>query len=89
MKDLEDISFENPSNIKYKNDKYYILEQTGKIHIIDTKTGIFYKKFMDLNINLDFSNDDIGLFDMCFHPNFENNKKFYLYFSDKSLFCII
>ena len=68
------------------SNKLYILEQGGVIKIIE---GDNIQEFFDVSDKIvsNFKNtvfgefDERGLLGLAFHPDYENNKKFYLYYS--------
>ena len=60
--------------------KFYIVEQTGRIKIWDG-SSVFGTPF--LNLASTVSNGfEQGLLGLAFHPDFETNRKLYVYFTD-------
>jgi hypothetical protein len=68
------------------SDKLYILEQGGIIKTIENNEVNIFLDISDKIVS-DFKNtifgefDERGLLGLAFHPNYVNNKKFYLYYS--------
>lgn len=63
-----------------------VCEQTGVIRIID-KTGLTESLFLDLQnklIKLSGAYDERGLLGITLHPDYKNNRKFYIYYSAPS-----
>jgi len=84
---LTDYSFERPVSLVTPPDgtrRQFLVEQTGKIKIIQEGAE------GDLPVFLDFSDRSMaerdfeeGLLGLAFHPNFSENKKFYVYYSQQ------
>ena len=74
----------DPVNVAAPNDgsgRLFVLERTGVIQII--KDGQKLKKpFLDIKDKTISSFLELGLFSMAFHPDFKNNRKFYVCYSD-------
>jgi len=70
-----------------KSNKLYVLEQRGIIKTIDENREVEIFLNISDKIVSDFSKtifeefDERGLLGLAFHPNYEENKKFYLYYS--------
>ncbi len=61
---------------------YVVLEQQGKVTIVSQKNGIWVKSVMfQMNVN---SQWEMGLLGIAFHPNFVNNRKYYIYYNPPS-----
>ena len=60
---------------------YLVLEQhSGKIQLISPSAD-GYKKSLFLKVDVHSSNNEMGLLGMTFHPNFAQNRKYYVYFN--------
>ena len=63
--------------------RVFICDQIGIIYIIENDT-LLEKPFLDISdkiVELSDIYDERGLLGMTFHPNYENNGKFYVYYS--------
>ncbi len=66
------------------DDRKFVLEQFGRIRIIDADGQLLGEPFLDIRILIpvlwgDF--DERGLLGIAFHPNFQENGKFYIGYS--------
>lgn len=64
-------------------DLLYVVDQVGKIHILDQST-IAPQPFLDITsriVPLNSSYDERGLLGLAFHPDYANNRKFYVFYS--------
>jgi glucose/arabinose dehydrogenase len=61
-------------------DRFFIVEQTGRIKIWVPGSGVRNKPFLSLagKVSLAFER---GLLGLAFHPNYESNRKLYVYFT--------
>ena len=65
------------------SDRLFIVDQTGIIQIIQDDT-LLSEPFLDVSdkiVNLDTSYDERGLLGLAFHPNYETNGRFFIYYS--------
>lgn len=93
LKDMEDsftvtdafpgISFERPLEFQNADDgsgRVFIVEQGGRIFIIDSTAGSTAdgtaKLFLDIRDRADDSSNEKGLLGLAFHPDFKNNGQF-------------
>ena len=61
-----------------------IADQTGKIHILSKNGGLEEKPFLDLTSRLTKLNqgfDERGLLGLALHPEFEQNRRLFVYYS--------
>lgn len=61
-----------------------VADQTGEIWLIDRKGKVNEKPFLDLSgklVNLNRFYDERGLLGLALHPQFAQNRKFYVYYS--------
>ncbi|MCM4167316.1 hypothetical protein KCTC52924_02899 [Arenibacter antarcticus] len=83
------LSFEYPTEIQPANDgsdRLFVLEQPGRIKVFqnDENTQIA-ETFLDLTTTVSFSSgQEIGLLGLAFHPNYRNNRYFYVYHTRQS-----
>jgi glucose/arabinose dehydrogenase len=68
--------------------RFYITEKRGQIRILNLKTGVLSS---DPFINIDplvggggSTNDERGLLGLAFHPDWQSNRKFYVYYTANS-----
>jgi glucose/arabinose dehydrogenase len=63
--------------------RLFVIDQVGKIWIIDTGGNKLTTPFMDVTsrlVTLNPNNDERGLLGLAFHPQFETNRRFYIYY---------
>ena len=71
------------------DDRKFVIEQYGKIKIINAAGELQAKPFLDIrNLIVDqwHDFDERGLLGLAFHPDFKNNGKFYISYSSKTNF---
>jgi hypothetical protein len=67
--------------------RLFIVQKTGPIRIYDQKQkALLPAPFLDLTGQVDLTNHEQGLLGLVFHPDYENNGFFYVYYiSDRDL----
>lgn len=66
------------------SDRLWVIEQAGRIHIIDAKTGARREKpFLDIASQVSRKGNEEGLLGLAFAPDFAKSGRFYLNFVDK------
>ncbi|RPD39847.1 PQQ-dependent sugar dehydrogenase [Chitinophaga barathri] len=71
---------ESPDNTK----RLFILDQVGKVWIVDKNGNKLPTPFIDVSANMVTLNagyDERGLLGFTFHPNYKQNGKFYIYYN--------
>lgn len=80
-----DIPFERPVDLLSPPDdsnRLFVVSQTGKIIVFDNKKSIStFNVFFDISDQV-LSSGEMGLLGLTFHPNFENNQRFYIYYNE-------
>ena len=67
-------------------DKLWVIEQVGKVWIIDAKTGARSEKpFLDISSDVSRKGNEMGLLGMAFAPDFKTSGRFYVNFTDGSI----
>jgi len=64
--------------------RLFVIEQGGAIKIIDPQLGVLPESFLDLRdrlVKLRTGYDERGLLGLAFHPNFEANGRFFVYYT--------
>ncbi len=64
--------------------RLFITDQIGLIYIVDGEDGLLETPFLDLRsrmINLNPNYDERGLLGLAFHPDYEDNGRFFAYYS--------
>lgn len=85
---LEDIAFglDQPTAGAVAGDgsgRLFIVEQTGQIHVMQ-EGELLAEPFLDIAdrmVNLNPGYDERGLLGLAFHPDYEDNGRFYVYYS--------
>ncbi|RMH25152.1 MAG: glucose dehydrogenase [Planctomycetota bacterium] len=65
------------------SNRLFVLDQTGKIRIIDGGGNLLPTPFLDIDI-LVSSGGERGLLGLAFHPEYETNGKFYVNYTNNS-----
>ncbi|MFB6291069.1 MAG: PQQ-dependent sugar dehydrogenase [Candidatus Bipolaricaulia bacterium] len=69
------------------SDRLFVVDQIGVIKVINPRGKVVKEPFLDLQekiVNLDKGYDERGLLGMAFHPNYEENGRFFVYYSAPS-----
>ncbi len=61
--------------------RYFVVEQAGRIYVITNLASPTKTLFMDISSRVDSSDNEEGLLGMAFHPDWENNGYFYLFYT--------
>ena len=68
------------------NDKLWVVEQDGKVWIVDAKTGERGgKPFLDIVSDVNRHSTELGLLGLAFAPDFKTSGRFYVNFTDKQM----
>ena len=83
------LSFEYPTEIMNANDgtnRLFVLEQAGRIKVFQNDPSTTVANiFLDIQGTVSFSSgQEIGLLGLAFHPNFRQNRYFYVYHTRQS-----
>ena len=83
------LSFEYPTEITNANDgtnRLFVLEQAGRIKVFqNNENTAVAETFLDITSTVSFSSgQEIGLLGLAFHPNFQQNRYFYVYHTRQS-----
>lgn len=75
----------DPINVATANDgsgRVFILERVGYVRILDADGNLLEEPFLDIRnfVKIDFLEQ--GLLGLAFHPDYENNGRFYVYYAD-------
>ncbi|XP_052272913.1 HHIP-like protein 1 isoform X2 [Dreissena polymorpha] len=87
MEPFDKVKFRNPIFLKHANDgskRMFIGEQIGIVHIMYPDGRLITPAFLDISADIQSSSykgDERGMLGMAFHPNFSQNRKFYIYYS--------
>ena len=66
------------------NARLFVVEQAGRIQILDRATGTpNAAPFLDISAQI-ASGDEQGLLGLAFHPNYDTNRQFYVFYTDLS-----
>ncbi len=85
------LNFEFPVEIQCidnETEQMFVVEQRGRIKVFPktaTATSSQVKTFLDITDRVQFSNgQELGLLGLAFHPDYKNNKYFYVYYTTNS-----
>lgn len=87
VKVFEDTNFSLPLQLTYdyKESPYvYIVEKQGLIKRMDTINNTM-EVFMDLTQTVDSTENEQGLLGLAFHPNFPEDPRFFVYYTEQNL----
>lgn len=71
--------FSRPSDIQNAgDDRLFVLEQTGKIWIVDALGQVNATPFLDITGIVNAASNEQGLLGLAFHPDYDQNGYFYL-----------
>ena len=77
--------FQRPVEIVHADDgtnRLFVAQQKGYIYVFDNNENVSTRKiFLDLSGKVSQLGSDLGLLGLAFHPDFENNRKFYVYYT--------
>ncbi|MBG0784576.1 MAG: PQQ-dependent sugar dehydrogenase [Anaerolineaceae bacterium] len=65
-------------------DRLFIVDQAGKIYIVDNTDTLLTTPFLDISdrlVTLNPNGDERGLLGMAFHPDYAANGRFFVYYS--------
>ncbi len=78
------LTFEQPLFLTHQNNMIYIVEKTGKIKFFSNDPNASETKvFIDLSSRIDKRANEKGLLGFAFHPNFEENGQFFVYYTNR------
>lgn len=84
--DVYKSGFSRPIDIVHcDDDRLFIVEQRGKIKIIDGQGNILATPFLDISNLVNQTGNERGLLGMTFHPDFKNNGYFYVNYTSDDL----
>ena len=88
---FQNLSFEFPVEIQCianETEQMFIVEQRGRIKVFPktaNATSSQVKTFLDITDRVRFSNgQELGLLGLAFHPDYQNNGYFYVYYTTNS-----
>jgi len=82
------LSFEDPVGIYHVNDgtnRLFVVEQEGRIKVFDNDSNVSnWDMFLDITslVDQDGGYTEEGLLGLAFHPNFEENRYFYVNYTE-------
>ncbi len=67
------------------DDRIFALQKTGQIYICDADGNRSSTPFLDIGSQVDHSQfNEKGLLGLAFHPDYENNLQFYVFYNDEA-----
>jgi glucose/arabinose dehydrogenase len=81
------LSFSNPVDLQNAGDgtdKLFVVEQAGKIYVFENNAYVTVKKLFLNIVDSVSSGGEMGLLGLAFHPNYENNRYFYVNYTKTS-----
>lgn len=81
------ISFNRPLDLQHAGDgsgRLFIVEQGGRIYMIDNYSAEDIRLFLDISGRVDDSGNEMGLLGLAFHPEFKNNGSFFVNYTNRN-----
>jgi len=72
----------NLANAADGSGRFFIVQRTGQIRIIDWAGTLLEEPFLDIAALVKIDHQEQGLLGLAFHPDYERNGLFYIYYSD-------
>ena len=75
------ILFDRPLDLQNASDgsgRLFIVEQGGRIYVINNPSTAEAELFLDISDRVDDSGNEMGLLGLAFHPDFKTNDKFFV-----------
>ncbi|MCB0211465.1 MAG: PQQ-dependent sugar dehydrogenase [Anaerolineae bacterium] len=68
------------------DNRLFVVEQTGRIKVVDGNGNLLSQPFLNLNSRVtdndgDLFGNELGLLGLAFHPNYQSNGYFYVYYT--------
>ena len=83
--DLFASGFNRPVNIKHANDdRLFVMEQDGIIKILNANGTVESTNFLDIDFLVGSSGNEQGLLGLAFHPNYNVNGYFFVYYTNNA-----
>jgi glucose/arabinose dehydrogenase len=85
MLELVSDGFRQPSGITAPigDDRLFVLQRVGVIRILDADRVMADPAFLDISDRVLAGGIEQGLLGLAFHPDYDNNGKFYVYYTDR------
>ena len=71
-------------DIQEQGSNLYIVEQPGRIITFNTESPQSQNVFLDIISRVDSGGSEEGLLGLAFHPNFNSNNRFFVYYCNKN-----
>jgi len=88
-----DLSFQRPIEVTFapgSPHRLFVAEQRGVIYVLENREDVTEKKvFLDLQDVVSRDGNEEGLLGLAFHPAFESNREFYVYYSTRPRACVL
>jgi glucose/arabinose dehydrogenase len=66
------------------DDRIFVMQRHGTIRVLDADRNLVEENFIDLTDRVLAGGIEQGLLGMAFHPDYANNGRFFVYYTDKS-----
>ena len=66
------------------DDRLFVLQRHGTMRVLDAERNVLDTNFIDLTDRVLAGGIEQGLLGMAFHPDYANNGRFFVYYTDKS-----
>lgn len=65
------------------DDRLFVVQRVGVIRILDENREMLDPAFLDISDRVLANGIEQGLLGLAFHPDFENNRRFFVYYTDR------
>jgi glucose/arabinose dehydrogenase len=65
------------------DDRIFVMQRHGTIRVLDAERSLMEENFIDLTDRVLAGGIEQGLLGMAFHPDYANNGRFFVYYTDK------
>jgi uncharacterized repeat protein (TIGR03806 family) len=87
------LTFQRPVEATYANDssnRLFVVEQGGVIYVFENREDVTEKEiFLDIQEVVSRDGNEEGLLGLAFHPDFESNNEFFVYYSTRPRASVI
>ena len=81
------LKFKRPLDFQNAGDgsgRVFVVEQGGRIYVIETTPGVKDELFLDISNRIDNSGNEMGLLGLAFHPYFKENGLFFVNYTNST-----
>jgi len=82
--------FERPADARspISDDRIFVVDQPGYVYVI-ADSEVLEEPFLDISDEVSFDENERGLVTIAFHPRFEDNGRFYVFYTDLDFTAVL